>query len=120
MHARRTISALIPAALLATAVFSGSSLNAQSRTATPTFTKDIAPIFYKNCVSCHRPGDVAPMSLVDYRSARPWAKAIQASVVTRKMPPWFADPRYGHFANDARLSSQEIETIKAWVSGGAA
>jgi hypothetical protein len=84
-----------------------------------TFTKDVAPILYKNCVTCHRPGEMAPMSLLDYKSARPWAKAIQEAAVTRKMPPWFADPRYGHFSNDARLNEQEIETIRAWVAGGA-
>ncbi|HEY2019001.1 MAG TPA: hypothetical protein VGH38_36095 [Bryobacteraceae bacterium] len=60
------------------------------------------------------------MSLVDYQTARPWAKAIREAVVRRKMPPWFADPRYGHFSNDARLTGQEIETITAWVDGGAA
>jgi hypothetical protein len=84
-----------------------------------SFTKDVAPIFYKNCVSCHRPGEMAPMSLLDYKSVRPWAKAIQAMVVTGKMPPWFADPRYGDFSNDPRLKPQEIDTIKAWVTGGA-
>jgi hypothetical protein len=62
---------------------------------------------------------MAPMSLLDYQSARPWAKAILTAVVTQKMPPWFADPRYGHFENDARLKPEEIETIKAWVAGGA-
>ncbi len=60
------------------------------------------------------------MSLLDYSLARPWAKAIRASVVTHKMPPWFADPRYGHFSNDTRLNDREIETVKAWVDGGAA
>jgi len=88
--------------------------------ATPNFTKDVAPILYKNCVSCHRPGEIAPMSLLDYRSARPWAKAIRGAVLSRKMPPWFADPRYGDFANDARLTNQEVDTIRAWVDGGAA
>src|SRR6266850_56865 len=86
--------------------------------AAPTFSKDVAPILYKRCVQCHRPNDIAPMSLLDYESARPWAKAIRESVLTRKMPPWFADPRHGHFANDASLSEQEIGTIKAWVDGG--
>lgn len=85
----------------------------------PTFSKDVAPIFFQRCAGCHRPNDIAPMSLLDYASARPWAKAIRASVLARKMPPWFADPRYGHFANDARLSNAEMETIKAWVDGGA-
>lgn len=84
-----------------------------------TFTKDVAPILYKNCVSCHRPGEMAPMSLLDYESARPWAKAIQSAIVSQKMPPWFADARYGHFQNDARLKAADVETIKAWVAGGA-
>ena len=84
----------------------------------PTFTKDIAPILYKNCAGCHRPGEIAPMSLLDYESARPWAKAIRKAVVSRKMPPWFADPTHGAFANDPRLSEQEISRIKAWVDGG--
>jgi hypothetical protein len=84
-----------------------------------SFTKDVAPILYKNCVSCHRPGEMAPMSLLDFKSARPWAKAIQTAVVTQKMPPWFADPRYGHFENDVRLKAKDIDTIKAWVAGGA-
>src|SRR5579862_8899865 len=84
-----------------------------------SFTKDVAPILYKNCVSCHRPGEMAPMSLLDYQSARPWAKAIQTAVVTQKMPPWFADPRYGHFENDSRLAARDVETIKNWVAAGA-
>ena len=84
-----------------------------------TFTKDVAPIVYRHCGGCHRPDDIAPMSLLDYKSARPWAKAIREAVLTRKMPPWFADPRWGSFGNDARLSSREIETIKAWVDEGA-
>ena len=84
-----------------------------------TFTKDVAPIFFKNCVQCHRPNDIAPMSLLDYKSARPWAKAIRQSVASAKMPPWFADPKYGHFSNDPRLAASEVAVIKAWVDGGA-
>src|SRR5713226_4874155 len=87
--------------------------------AAPTFTTDVAPILYRRCVACHRPNDIAPMSLLDYKSARPWAKAIREAVLTRKMPPWFADPHWGSFSNDARLSTREIETIQAWVDGGA-
>lgn len=94
-------------------------LLAAPATAAPTFSKDVAPVFFARCVSCHRPNDIAPMSLLDYKSARPWAKAIRASVLARKMPPWFADPQYGHFANDARLTPAELETIKAWVDAGA-
>lgn len=85
----------------------------------PTFTRDVAPIFYEHCAGCHRPNDIAPMSLLDYKSARPWAKAIREAVVTRKMPPWFADPRWGTFANDSRLSSSDLEMIKTWVDRGA-
>jgi hypothetical protein len=84
----------------------------------PTFSKDVAPILNKHCAGCHRPNDIAPMSLLDYKSARPWAKAIRESVLTRRMPPWFADPKYGHFSNDARLSEPELATIKAWVDEG--
>jgi hypothetical protein len=86
--------------------------------APPTFTKNIAPILYKKCAGCHRPGEIAPMSLLDYKSARPWAKSMREAVLERKMPPWFADPKFGAFANDPRLSDQEIATIKAWVDGG--
>lgn len=58
------------------------------------------------------------MPLIEYKSARPWAKAIREAVVARKMPPWFADPKFGSFANDPQLSEQEISTIKAWVDAG--
>jgi hypothetical protein len=85
----------------------------------PTFTREVAPIFHKHCVNCHRPGEVAPMSLLDYKSARPWAKAVREAVGTRRMPPWFADPKHGEFSNDPRLSESEIATVKAWVDAGA-
>src|SRR5229473_1941868 len=88
--------------------------------ASVTFTKDVAPIFYKHCVSCHRPNDIAPMSLLTYKLARPWAQAVKEAVLTRKMPPWHADPKYGTFANDARLSDDEIGKIKEWADSGAA
>ncbi|MBV9669874.1 MAG: hypothetical protein JOZ43_02865, partial [Acidobacteriales bacterium] len=84
-----------------------------------TFSKDVAPIFYKSCVTCHHPNDIAPMSLVTYKDARPWAAAIREAVVQRIMPPWHADPNVGQFVNDARLSEDEIATIQAWVKGGA-
>jgi hypothetical protein len=84
-----------------------------------TFHKDVLPILQKNCHSCHRPGQIAPMSLLDYKSSRPWAKAMKAAVLTKKMPPWFADPKYGHWANDRRLKQSEIDTIAQWADGGA-
>src|SRR5207249_2809708 len=86
---------------------------------TVTFTKDVLPILQKNCQSCHRPGEVAPMSLVTYSDARPWAKAIKAAVATRKMPPWFADPNIGHFSNERKLTQEQINTIVAWADNGA-
>lgn len=84
-----------------------------------TFTKDVAPIFYNRCVECHRPGEVAPMSLITYKDARPWARSIKQMVAKRAMPPWLASPEYSHFSNDRRLSQKEIDTISAWVDGGA-
>ena len=86
--------------------------------ATVTFTKDVLPILQENCQTCHRPGEVAPMSLLTYKDARPWAKSIKTAVLKRQMPPWFADPNYGHFANDKRLSDSDIKTIAAWADGG--
>jgi hypothetical protein len=83
-----------------------------------TFNKDVVPILQKHCQTCHRPGQAAPMSLVTYRDARPWAKAIRTAVASRKMPPWFADPRYGHFANDALMTRVEIDTFVRWADEG--
>ena len=86
---------------------------------TPTFTKDVAPILFENCVSCHRPGEVAPMSLLTYQSSRPWARSIKSKVVAREMPPWHADPTASlPFKNDRRLSQDQVDTIVAWVDGG--
>src|SRR5436190_1422349 len=73
-----------------------------------TFYKDVLPILQKNCQSCHRPGQIGPMSLMSHKEARPWAKAIKAAVLSKKMPPWFADPQYGHFNNDRSLKPVEI------------
>ncbi|HEV2201252.1 MAG TPA: cytochrome c [Bryobacteraceae bacterium] len=84
-----------------------------------TFNKDVLPVLQKNCQECHRPGEVTPMSLINYSDARPWAKAIKAAVLAKKMPPWFADPKYGHFANERTLSEAEVNTLAAWADGGA-
>ena len=89
-------------------------------TAAPTFYKDVLPILQQNCQSCHRPGQIGPFSMLTYKEMRPWAKAIKAAVAERKMPPWFADPKYGHFNNDRSLKQSEIDTITAWVDSGAA
>src|SRR5438552_16830361 len=84
-----------------------------------TFSKDVAPIFYKNCAECHRAKDIAPMSLLTFKEARPWARSIKEKVVTREMPPWSPDPKYGEFTNDHRLAQKDIDTIVAWVDQGA-
>lgn len=85
----------------------------QLTNAAPAFTKDVLPILQQNCQSCHRPGEIAPMSFLTYESTRPWAKAIKTSVLTGKMPPWFADPAVGHFANDRTLSRAAKDTLTA-------
>jgi len=71
--------------------------------ASVTFHKDVEPILQRNCQTCHRPGQVAPMSFLTYQNVRPWAKAMKAAVVARKMPPWFADPQHGPYLNDRSL-----------------
>jgi hypothetical protein len=85
----------------------------------PTFYKDVLPVLQKNCQTCHRPGEAAPMSFLTYDSTRPWAKAIKTAVATKKMPPWFADPHVGKFGNDPTLSAGTIETLVKWADAGA-
>jgi hypothetical protein len=87
---------------------------------TVTFHKDVEPILQRNCQTCHRPGQVAPMSFLTYQDVRPWAKAMKTAVITRKMPPWFADPHYGSFVNDRSLKQREIDAIAKWADSGAA
>src|SRR5258706_7682900 len=86
-----------------------------------TFTKDIAPILQKSCQSCHRPGQMAPMSLMTYQDVRPWARSIKQRVTERQMPPWGIDPHVGiqSFKNDPSLRDDEIQTIAKWVDAGA-
>src|SRR4051794_12337208 len=87
--------------------------------AAPTFSKDVAPILYNHCVVCHRPGEVAPMALITYQNARPWARAIKNKIVAREMPPWGASAESMKMANDRSLSAKEIEIITRWADGGA-
>src|ERR687892_1161654 len=87
----------------------------------PTFTKDVAPIFQAKCEACHRTDSMAPMSLVTYQDARPWAKSIRARVTARQMPPWHIDRNVGiqEFKNNRSLTDAEIDTITRWVDAGA-
>jgi hypothetical protein len=84
-----------------------------------TFDKDVLPIVQARCQECHRPGEIGPMPLLNYQQARPWAKAMRQAVLTKKMPPWFADNTVQHYLNDRSLSQTEIDTIVSWVDGGA-
>ena len=106
-------AALVTAGLLA------SSPGGDVAAATTTFARDIAPILNAKCVTCHRPGEVAPMALLTYQDARPYARSIKEKVATRQMPPWFADKSAGTFANDPTLTDAEIAAITSWVDAGA-
>src|SRR3989441_13026821 len=117
------VVAIATAAIVTQVTLNGqASARSAATTATGvTFTKDIAPIFQKSCQNCHRPGQMAPMSLLTYQEIRPWARSIKQCVVDRDMPPWGVDPHVGiqSFKNDPSLSDDEIETIVKWVDAGA-
>lgn len=83
-----------------------------------TFHRDVAPLLQKHCQQCHRRGEAAPMSFMSFHESRPWAKAIREALLTRRMPPWFADAAHGRFVNERRLTDREIETVVRWVDGG--
>ena len=118
MRFTRTAWIFLGLAVIATARIAAEP-TVTSTAAQPTFSKDIAPVLFNRCAECHRPGAMAPMSLLTYEDARPWAKAIKAKVVKREMPPWGADPSVGKFANDPSLSQAEIDMIAAWADAGA-
>lgn len=101
-------------AILGTALVAGNAVGA-----TPTYSKDVAPILYKNCASCHRSGEIAPMSLLTYEQTRPWAKSIREMVSRGQMPPWHAEQPHGTFLNDRRLTDTDKGTLVAWVDAGA-
>ncbi len=85
----------------------------------PTFYRDVLPILQTHCQVCHRQGEIGPMPLVSYDQVRPFARAIAAAASARKMPPWFADPSVGHFANDPSLMPGEIATLASWADANA-
>jgi mono/diheme cytochrome c family protein len=113
-----SLISLTAIALFAACFFALTESSADTKRAV-TFSKDVAPIFFKNCAECHRPNDIAPMSLITFKEARPWARSIKEKVVNREMPPWSPDPKYGDFSNDHRLAQKDIDTIVAWVDQGA-
>lgn len=83
------------------------------------FHRDVEPLLQTHCQTCHRPGEIGPMSLLTYDEVRPWAKSIRQAVLTGKMPPFFADNTVQHYQNDSTLSEAEIATIREWVDAGA-
>ncbi|MCY3970437.1 MAG: cytochrome c [Acidobacteria bacterium] len=113
---RTPTATLFLAAALATALVAAAPEAAADE---PTYTRDIAPIFFKNCVQCHRTGEVAPMSLMTYREARPWARSIARAVENRDMPPWSGESENHVWSNDLSLTDSEIETIADWAKSGA-
>jgi mono/diheme cytochrome c family protein len=100
---------------------SAGAAHAQGAAAPVTFSKDIAPIFQAKCQECHQPNSIAPMSLISYQEARPWARAIKDRVARRQMPPWHIDPSVGvtRFKNDMSLTDAQIDAIVRWVDAGA-
>ena len=126
MQRRRTLSLSIAITLCIAVglmfIASGSANNTSKKSAAKnvTFSKDVAPILFKNCAECHRAGEGAPFSVMSYKDVRPWAKSIREKVANRTMPPWHADPHFGSFKNNRVLSQPEIDTILAWVDGGVA
>jgi len=110
--------AAVSIAILATM---GVAASAQQGSAPVTFSRDVAPILQKSCQNCHRPGAIAPMSLLTYQDARPWARSIKAKVSAREMPPWYIDRHIGitRFKDDPSLTDAEIATIVKWVDAGA-
>jgi hypothetical protein len=111
----KSILAISALAFSAVSVFAANTDGGKA----PTFSKEVAPILFSKCVSCHRPGEAAPMALRNYKEVRPWAKAIKQQVATRTMPPWHADPSIDKFANDRRLSDAQVATIVKWADAGA-
>ncbi len=92
---------------------------AATASAEPTYYKDVLPVLQKNCQSCHRAGEAAPMAFSTYESTRPWAKAMKEAVASRRMPPWSADPHVGKFTNDRSLTKSEVTTLVEWADTGA-
>jgi mono/diheme cytochrome c family protein len=123
MPIKRSFYLSLAAVICLTAAFifieTGDAIDEKTANNNVTFTKDVAPIFFRNCAECHRPGEGAPFSALSFKEVRPWAKSIREKVLNRQMPPWHADSHYGDFKNNRALSQKEVDTIIAWVDGGA-
>ena len=120
MKCRALLIALSLSLVAAIAGAAAPAANAVDTVDHATWSDNVASVLFENCASCHRPGQVAPMSLLSYEEARPWAKSIRRVVNDGTMPPWFANPEHGDFVEDSRLSGQEIAILSKWVATGAA
>ena len=116
---RKTVPLAALTAIFLGALTSAAPQDPKSASAVPTYTKDVAPILFKNCTSCHRPGEIGPMSLLTYDDVRPRAKDIRDKIDEGAMPPWHADMPHGTFLNERGLTDQEKSTIFRWVANGA-
>lgn len=116
----RVIRAMkIPFLCLAAVSVAFSASNKVAKDQPVTFSRDVAPVLQRSCQGCHRAGEAAPMPLITYQQARPWAKAIRESVLIKRMPPWYADSHTGKFSNDRSLAQKDIDTLVAWADAGA-
>jgi hypothetical protein len=117
----RGVQAAIVATLGVGLVLTVTARAADSPSRQVTFSKDVAPIFQAKCQECHQPNSIAPMSLITFQEARPWARSIKERVAARQMPPWHIDKSVGvqKFKNDMSLTDQQVDTIVSWVDGGA-
>jgi hypothetical protein len=118
VHSGRALSVAVLVLFAANAADNAGKTDGGSQV---TFSKDVAPILQKSCQPCHHAGTSAPMPLMTYADARPWARAIKERVVLREMPPWHLDKTVGirKYKNDRSLSDAEIATIVRWVDAGA-
>ena len=120
-HSRLAVTSLL--VCIAASLLASAAPHHRARISLPhqtaTFYRDVLPILQQHCQSCHRSQGIGPMALETYDQARRKAADMIAKVTSHKMPPWFADPRFGHFANDPTLSAQEIATLRAWAESGA-
>ena len=112
-------AALLGALLVASPIVDASAQQPPAASLAPTFSQHVAPIIYAKCIQCHRPGEVAPMSLINYREVQPWATSIRAQLTQRTMPPFHSHSRYGFVVNTPRLTEQEVDTVVRWVDTGA-
>src|SRR5215510_14081744 len=118
MNLRAWLGAVAISSVAATSLHFAHAADDPKPVAAPTYSKDVAPLIQRNCQVCHRPGEAGPFPMLNYKQVRPWAQAMKVAVESGKMPPWFADPRYGSFSNAMSLSAAEKETLAKWADSG--